>query len=165
MKQNRPKHVIDVLFPMALFLTFALTALLVILYATGVYGKAVEASTRNDSSRTALSYLTEKIHQNDGSCSVMVTELDGEAALLLMTQLDGTSYTTRIYVSDGQLRELFSESALEVPASFGTAILPLKKLEIRQLSSDSLLLTCTAEDGKEASTVVALRSTQQEAAR
>ena len=56
MKRN---HMIDFLFPVALFFVFALSALTLILLAARIYQSTTENSSLNYSSRTCLSYISE----------------------------------------------------------------------------------------------------------
>ena len=74
--RNRHSHMIDFLFPVVLFFVFTLSALTVILLAAGIYQSTTEKSTLNDSARTSLSYITEKVHQNDVEDSVRIGSFD-----------------------------------------------------------------------------------------
>ena len=59
------KHTIDILFPWALFGLLAICGLLVLILAADIYQDTTTMADENYESRTVLSYLTEKIHQND----------------------------------------------------------------------------------------------------
>ena len=59
------RHMIDFLFPVALFFVFALSALALILLSAGIYQSTTETSSLQYTARTALAYIGEKIHQND----------------------------------------------------------------------------------------------------
>ena len=63
--RTKRRHMIDFLFPVALFFVFALSALTVLLLAARIYQSTTENSSLNYTSRTGLSYISEKIHQND----------------------------------------------------------------------------------------------------
>ena len=65
---------IDFLFPVALFFVFALSALTVILLAARIYQSTTESSSLNYTARTSLSYINEKIHQNDCDGAVYLDE-------------------------------------------------------------------------------------------
>ena len=62
--RSTKKHTIDSLFPMILFLVMTVFALFVIILAANIYKNSSENSYRNHQSRIALSYISEKIHQN-----------------------------------------------------------------------------------------------------
>ena len=61
------KHTIDILFPWALFGLLAICGLLVLILAADIYQDTTTMADENYESRTVLSYLTEKIHQNDNA--------------------------------------------------------------------------------------------------
>lgn len=69
--QRHQKHTIDFLFPAALFLVFAVSALCVMLLAAGIYRQSAVETAKNDVSRTALSYISEKfIRETPGMPSI-----------------------------------------------------------------------------------------------
>ena len=80
---TKRKHMIDYLFPIALFFVFALSALTVLLLAARIYQSTTENSSLNYTSRTSLSYISEKIHQNDMDGKVTIGSFDGCDALIM----------------------------------------------------------------------------------
>ena len=70
------KHTIDILFPWALFGLLAICGLLVLILAADIYQDTTTMADENYESRTVLSYLTEKIHQNDNG-TVTIGSVDG----------------------------------------------------------------------------------------
>ena len=75
------KHTIDILFPWALFGLLAICGLLVLILAADIYQDTTTMADENYESRTVLSYLTEKIHQNDNG-TVTIGSVDGEQTVL-----------------------------------------------------------------------------------
>lgn len=63
--QTRSRHVIDLVFPIALFFVFAASALIVLILAADLYGSTTGRLRVNDENRSALAYIEEKIRQND----------------------------------------------------------------------------------------------------
>ena len=57
------KHVIDFLFPLALFFALAASSVALVILASGSYSRQVHTSEDSYASCTALSYVTEKLHQ------------------------------------------------------------------------------------------------------
>lgn len=57
------KHVIDFLFPLALFFALAASSVALVVLASGSYSRQVHTSEDSYASCTALSYVTEKLHQ------------------------------------------------------------------------------------------------------
>ena len=157
----------NILFPMALFFAFAISALVVVLFAASVYKNTVEASTQNDTIKTALSYLLEKLHNTDSADTVFLLDdkfddaiVEGiDEALVLKTNYNDASYYTFIYVYDESLCELLAKEGSSVSASAGTKILSsISKLETETLSDDLFKFTCYDTSGNSASQIVYLRS-------
>ena len=81
--QIKRKHMIDFLFPVALFFVFALSALATILLAARIYQDTTEHSALNYTSRTSLPYISEKLHQNDFDGTVSLGSFDGCDAIVM----------------------------------------------------------------------------------
>ena len=79
--QSKKHHIIDILFPISLYFVFTVSALTVLLLATNVYRTTTENSALNFNANTSLSYITEKIHQNDTEGAVSIGSFDGHQAL------------------------------------------------------------------------------------
>ncbi|MGC4020348.1 MAG: DUF4860 domain-containing protein [Muricomes sp.] len=102
--RNQKNHMIDFLFPVALLFVFAVSAITVILLAANIYRSAVEHSSMNYTSVTSLSYITEKIHQNDENGNVSLGTFDGHDSLILKQEYNGTVYYTYIYTDGDTLK-------------------------------------------------------------
>ena len=90
------KHTIDILFPWALFGLLAICGLLVLILAADIYQDTTTMADENYESRTVLSYLTEKIHQNDNG-TVTIGSVDGTDSLIIRQDYDGEEYCTYIF--------------------------------------------------------------------
>ena len=73
------KHTIDILFPWALFGLLAICGLLVLILAADIYQDTTTMADENYESRTVLSYLAEKIHQNDNGKLLLVRWMEQTA--------------------------------------------------------------------------------------
>lgn len=136
----------DTVFVAALFVLFAMTACLLVLIGARQYRATASAMNKNYEIRTAASYLTEKIHQNDCSAGISIVEFAGGNALALADETD-SSYTTYIYYYDGYLRELFvGENAVYTPDS-GQEIVACDAFEPELIRSGLILATVTDTDG------------------
>ena len=119
MKQE--KHfIVDILFVLALFGVFAVSALSLVTIGADVYQHTVEDMGENYESRTAVSYITEKVRQNDTADSILLTTLEDVPALCMVSQPEGDTYCTYLYLYDGHLKELF----MKQDASLGGRVLP-----------------------------------------
>ena len=156
--QRNQKHTIDFLFPAALFLVFAVSTLCVMLLAAGIYRQSAVETSENDVSRTALSYISEKIHQGDTADAVHLGTFDGQEALVIRQTTETDSYTTYIYLYENELKELFIRDGVQTRASAGKSILPLSDFAMEELKNGLFSFTCTDENGRSASTTVAVRS-------
>ena len=77
------KHVIDFLFPLALFFALAASSVALVVLASGSYSRQVHTSEDFYVSCTALSYVTEKLHQADSSDAIVAGTFDGQDAILI----------------------------------------------------------------------------------
>lgn len=158
--KNMPekKHMIDFIFPVVLLFIFAVSALVVTLFATKVYEGTVDNSFRNDSVRTSLSYITEKIHASDKGGNVEIGTFDGCDSLIIYDEINGEKYATYIYVKDGNLKELFAKADTDFSAENGTDILPVNDFRIEKKQDGLFRFSCTDNEGKSASSIVGIRS-------
>lgn len=158
--QTKHKHMIDFLFPVALFFVFALSSLTVVLLAADIYQSTTEDSALNDTARTSLSYITEKIHQNDTKGMVSLGTFDGCDALVLQQTYNDENYYTYIYAYENELKELFIKDGANATASDGKAILQVKDFSIELVNDQLLKFQCVDKNDRTASVIVGLRSQQ-----
>lgn len=156
--QVKRKHIIDFLFPVVLFFVFALSALTVILLAARIYQNTTENSSLNDTSRTCLSYISEKVHQNDQQGSIRIGTFDGCEALIIEHCHENETYYTYIYAYGQELKELFARENVNASASSGRTILEIQNFSIEQLSDNLLRFSCTDKRNQEASTMIGIKS-------
>ncbi len=153
--QNR--HIIDLVFSLGLFCVFAATAFLVVTLGANVYQSTVSTMEENFSGRTALSYVAEKIRQNDSADSVSLTQIGDTPALRLLQTLDDEEYATYIYYTEGCLRELFTRMSLEPSLEAGQTILELDSFSVRQVQENLYQFTVTDEKGRPVSLYISPR--------
>lgn len=154
----KKRHIIDLLFPIALFLVLAVSALFLVILAANVYQKSVTREESNYESRTCLSYVTEKIRQNDVNGGVEVGVLDGEPCLILRQSFGETSYVTYLYSYEGQLCELFVQEGISMGAADGQKILKAEDFAVTEQEDGIFRISCTGEDGQEIVTYAAVKS-------
>ena len=148
--QSRKHHIIDILFPISLYFVFTVSALTVLLLATHVYRTTTENSALNFNANTSLSYITEG--------AVSIGSFDGHQALILKQHYNDTEYVTYIYVSEGNLMELYTKSSADVDVGSGKVILPLQSLDMEMSQSDLLHLTCTDAQGHTIASYISIHS-------
>lgn len=152
------RHMIDFLFPIALFFVFALSALALILLAAGIYESTTENSSLQYTSRTGLAYISEKIHQNDENGAVYLGNIDGYDALVLEQEYGDERYHTYIYVCKEELKELFIKDGVAAEAEDGRTILEVQDFSMKQISDQLFQFECTDIDERTSSVVIGIRS-------
>lgn len=145
--QVSSRHLLDVLFPLGLLLTFVSSAVLVLLLAADVYGDITQRSASGYTGKTAAAYVTEKIHQNDLEGCVYAGELAGIPALVLEHPGEQSVYCTYIYYYDQALREVLTLQDSQVGPESGREILPLQNFEIREIKDGLLEFSFTDPEG------------------
>lgn len=132
MKPRNRTHVTDILFTLSLFCLFTACAFLVVLTGIQVYRTTVSDMEDNYSSKTALSYVTEKIRQHDFAGGVSVVSLKGENALVLKDPADGETYLTYIYAYEDYLWELSVKEGTPVSRDMGQKIIQVQDFSIEK---------------------------------
>ena len=115
-------------------------------------------SQRNYTSGTALSYLTEKLRQNDREDGIFLDELDGTQTVVLRQKTADASYLTYLYAWDGQLRELYVKEGTTFSPSAGKSILPVKEFSMEETENQVITFRCTDTSGETATAVYTIRS-------
>ncbi len=156
-KGTEKKHMVDFLFPAALFFVFALCALAVILFAARVYKKTVDSSNASFGADMACAYITERVHQNDEG-RISLGEVEGKKAMVFETELSGSIYRTYIYEDGGFLKELFARDGAPLSAASGDMIMEIQNLEIEEIKTDLYKVTCTDNESREQTAIVGVRA-------
>ena len=142
------RHMVDILFVLALFVVFAFSALMLVILGANVYKKTVNDMDDNFTGRTAHSYLTEKIRQSDVEGAINIISFGEGTDALCITRTEGTaSYATVLYVYDGNLCELNARKEYLSEPESGTALFPMQDMTIEKTGSH--LFTITLNNGEE----------------
>ncbi len=158
---RRKNHSIDVVFALALFCTFAVSVLMVLMMGASSYKSVTAAMDSNYEDRTGAGYLAEKIRHFDSRGSIAAGKFDGNDALLLKQNIDGTEYITYIYYYDGYIRELLTENNSGMTAEAGEKVIEAAGFAAEQTESGMFKITCTMSDGSKRSVLVSPRSAQE----
>ena len=156
--KHEKRFIVDVLFVLALFGVFTISALMLVTIGAEVYRHTVDDMRHNYETRTSVAYITEKIHQNDtlinnnGSWegSVNISTLASEPALVLKQIINGEMYSTYLYLHDGYLKELFMKSGTylgEDTLSAGQEIMELSEFNMEQISDNLLSIKIVSSQG------------------
>lgn len=148
------KHTIDFIFPLAVLFVFAVSAFTVLLLSAHVYADQTAHTQSDYQASTPLSYIREKVRQNDVSGAISVGTIDGANCLIL----ENEDTYTYIYAYDGNLKELYIRDGVEAHAKDGKDILEIKDFQIQELSDGLFRVSCQASDGTKQSVVLSERS-------
>ena len=153
--RNQEKHfIVDILFVLALFGVFAVSALALVTIGADVYQHTVEDMSVNYDSRTAVSYIMEKVRQSDTADSISLTTLEDVPALCMLSKIDEDTYCTYLYYYEGHLKELFMRQGTSLGGQLlpaGTDILELTDLTFSYAGND-LIRVCLQTPSRETHT-------------
>lgn len=159
MKRQSTAHLIDLLFPLALFCAFAATSLLVVVIGADVYRRTTEEMDRNFATRTPLSYLSQALHRGDVSDGISAQQVGDSDALILSETIDGVPYNTYLYCYEGDLRELFARADIGFSPENGQVITGCASIEIDEVEQGLYQIRCTTAMGDQTEILAASRAT------
>lgn len=145
MNKRQENHIIDVLFVIALFCIFALSAVFLITIGANIYGKTVSHMESNFSSRTSFAYVTEKIRQADKNGAVSIGEFDGRPSLFITESLGETDYITYIYEYNGHLKELMVRKDTPLSPSAGQDIMEVSEFSLKKIDDKFFAFTIATD--------------------
>lgn len=129
-QKSESRHMVDVLFVLTLFCVFAVCSILLIAVGAKVYQNTIDNMASHFTSTTSISYISEKIRQNDHSDGILIEEFGGSNALVLLNEYNGEEYCTYIYSYGGRLKELFTKRNIELSPESGQDILAISDFSI-----------------------------------
>lgn len=144
---KRPVHIIDFLFVLSLFCVFTVSAFLIVIVGANVYRSTVKNMENTYSTRTALSYVTEKIRRHDGKGLIRLVELDGTPALAFCDSTDKKDYITYIYSNGTSLLEFTAGSDMDVSADMGKEVISVRNFTISEKEDGLFCLSAEDTDG------------------
>lgn len=156
--QTRGRHVIDLIFPIALFFVFAASALIVLILAADLYGSTTSQLKVNDETRSALAYIEEKIRQNDTEGALEIVNIEQTDCLAISADYNGILCTTYIYEFEGMLKELFIRDGVSFTLKNGRDIMEISSLSMTCPEKRLYRFVVTDSDGSQSSLVASERS-------
>jgi len=158
-QENR--HIVDVLFVLALFCVFAISALMLVTIGANVYQNTVDDMDTNYNSRTAFSYVTEKIRQNDSAGSISIGSLEGHPAIILSQEIEDRLFETYLYEYEGYLTELFTSSDLNLGSDIlkaGHPLIALKDFSLSEVEPSLYCFILTTENNESITLYISTQS-------
>lgn len=147
-----------VLFPALVFLAFALSAFLLVLYGVRAYRHIASDSYAGRTCDTALNYVSEKVHRADMAGCVSVGSFNDLPAIVLTSEAGGEVYRTYIYEYKGSLMELSILDGVPAPSSAGSAIIELAGFTADMAEDGLMHVTAGSEDGSSSEIYISIRS-------
>lgn len=157
--QIRNKHLIDLVFPIALLFVFATSSLVVLVLAANIYSSTTNQIQTNDQNRTSLSYISQKMRQNDMGGDISIEKVDDIDCLTIRSSLNGNSYITYIYEYEGVLKELFVNADVRISLKNGKDIMTIDSLSMYEIDDGLFSFLSTDKGGKTNSLIISERST------
>lgn len=146
--QNENRHMVDILFVLTLFCVFALCSILLIAVGARVYQNTLNNMEMHFTSTTSLSYITEKIRQNDYADGISIAEFGENDALVLLSEYNGEEYCTYIYSYGGQLKELFTKKNISLSPEAGRNILAISDFSVLEVDTGLYEITLVDDEHK-----------------
>lgn len=139
MKSNDFGYTLTSFLTLILFSFFALCSLFIVLIGAKDYQVVVEQSEQNNEIRASLTYVANKIRQNDEAGFVQVFNQDGTQILSLTQDIDGQLYDTYIYFYNGNLNEQFVKHTAKIDLNEGSVITAVERFDISMENSAVIL--------------------------
>ena len=162
MKPRQEKHhIVDILFVLGLFGVFTLSALVLVTLGANIYKNTMREMKSNYNSRSAYSYIAEKVRQNDVLGNVTIENFYDTDALVFTQEVNDDLYCTYLYFHDGMLKELFMKKDSDIGASpldAGNDILSLSAFDLSFVSSNILKMHLTTSTGEQKNIILTLRT-------
>ena len=137
-KDNDSRHIVDILFVIALFSTFALSAIFLISIGSKIYSRTMESMSRNFHSRTASAYIIEKIHQSDEAGSISIGQFENSPAVIISSTHNDKKYLTYIYEYENTLKELTVRENVSLSPEAGQNIIDVNSFR-PEMVNDNLI--------------------------
>ena len=138
---------------LAVFALFAGCVLAVLLTGAGLVRSITLRDRSSYDQRTAVQYLTTRVRRGDTAGAVRAED---PQTLVLLEDIGGITYETRIYCHEGSLREMYCETGCALAPGFGEEILPMEALRV-SLEEGLLRLSFRLPQGEETTVLLRLR--------
>lgn len=142
------RFIVDVLFVLALFGLFAVSALMLVTVGADVYKQTVDDMSTNYETRVSVSYVAAKVRQNDGN--ITIDSLGDTPALVIEQEYNDTLYSTYLYHHNGYLKELLVRKGSYIGdnnLAAGQEIMKLSSFSADMAMDNLLKIDLTTADG------------------
>lgn len=141
--KNRPFSFQSV-FIMLLFFMIVSMSFMIILTGKNIYSSINEDRSTNYEKRVSLSYVANKVRQNDKDGSVKIQSLNGNNAVVIKEQYDDATYETWIYHFDGAIYEMFTDEGSAFNPDDGMMVMEAESFSIEEINRNLYKFTATS---------------------
>ena len=137
----RAKSRVDTVFVLLVFCVFAVSVFLVLILGGSTYRNMIDIAQEGQNERIVLSYIRTKTRHIDDNGGIMVGYFGGVPSLMLMEDLGGIAFVTRIYWYNGWVYELFHEYGIDFAPDEGVPLLRADSLSFTTLEGGMIRVT------------------------
>ena len=141
-----------------IFLMFIGSSVAVLALGIRAQGALAISSERSFDERTSLSYIAEKLRQNDGAGEIYVGDFNGSSAFFIESTLEGVRYVSVLYCYNGYLRELFFEKGTNFSREDGTPLIGIDEITFSEPKKGLIRIEMINENHKRTVMVMFLQS-------
>ncbi|MEG2429300.1 MAG: DUF4860 domain-containing protein [Oscillospiraceae bacterium] len=124
---------------LVIFSIFSVSSFILVIIGANSYKSIINGIDDNNQIRATLSYVTNKVRQNDCKDAISVEKINGEDVLILASKSDEEIYKTYIYHYKGKLYESYLQSDVKFIENEGEEIVEIEDLNIA-LQNDMLTI-------------------------
>lgn len=129
---------------LVIFSLFSLSSLFLIIIGANSYKSIVNGIEDNNQIRASLSYITNKVRQNDTKDSISIEKINNREVLVLKSKIEQEYYKTYIYHYKGKIYESFLQENIVFIENEGEEIVEVKDFDIA-LQDDMLTISVTGD--------------------
>lgn len=154
MIEIKSRHSIDVFFVLCVFLICAVSLLGMLFIGIRTQKKINLNTEDNFDMRTSLLYISNKAKHFNEVGKISVGNLNGENILIFEEEIDNSVYTTKVYMYNGHLMELFTEKDYEISLDAGSVITEIESFEVKVLKDGLVEILVESLQGKKSSVFI-----------
>ena len=149
---NTKQFSFHLIFVMFLFLILVFLSVMFIMLGKNLYSQINNDRASNYEKRVSLSYVANKIRQNDKKECIRIEMLNGKNAVVISEVYDGAKYETWIYFHNNAIFEMFIDSGMKFDLDDGMKILDVDGFTIEMLKEN--LYRFTAKSNAESTELI-----------
>ena len=130
MKYKKSNGAFSSLLILVVLSIFAISSLLLVMIGANTYKNIVKDTDRNNQIRASLSYVANKVRQNDELGAITVETKEETQVLAINTAFGGKPYCTYIYFYNGAIYESFLAKDKEFKLTEGSKVVSVEKFKI-----------------------------------